>query len=67
MSIAFFYAAVIMSFIVLGVLAFGLITFMRGGAFNRKYSNKIMQLRIATQAIAVVLILVAVLLARGGS
>jgi hypothetical protein len=41
---------------VLGVLVFGIITMFRGGEFNRKYGNKLMQLRVFIQLIAVLLI-----------
>jgi hypothetical protein len=41
---------------VLGVLIFGIITMFRGGEFNRKYGNKLMQLRVFMQLIAVLLI-----------
>lgn len=40
------------------VLLFGVLTMARGGDFNRRYSNKLMRLRILLQAIAVVLIMV---------
>lgn len=66
MSQALFYAAVAACFAVLAVLAFGIFSFARGGAFNRKYANKIMRLRIATQAVAVVLIIAAVAAAKSG-
>lgn len=39
------------------VLATGVAGFIAGGEFNRKYSNKLMRLRVATQAIAVLLLL----------
>ncbi len=42
---------------VLVVLMIGIGGFAKGGAFNRKYGNKMMQLRIAAQFVAVVLIL----------
>jgi hypothetical protein len=48
---------------VLGVLATGVVSLMVGGEFNRKYANKLMRLRVATQAFAV-LILLALLLMR---
>ena len=67
MSEIFFYLAAAASLIVLAVLVFGVVTFARGGEFNRKWSNKIMRLRIATQAVAVVLILITVLLAQSGN
>jgi hypothetical protein len=34
---------------VLAVLFFGVITMLRGGEFNRKYGNKLMQLRVLLQ------------------
>ena len=34
---------------VLIVLAVGVISMIRGGEFNRKYANKLMQLRVAVQ------------------
>ncbi|MGF1659520.1 MAG: twin transmembrane helix small protein [Rubrimonas sp.] len=43
---------------VLAVVLFGLASFARGGAFNKKYANKIMQLRVVMQLVAVVLIVV---------
>ena len=39
------------------VLLKGIGCFGRGGLFNKKYSNKIMRLRIVAQFIAVILIL----------
>jgi len=49
----------------LGALVVGLAGFFHGGEFNRKYGNKLMQARVALQAIAVVLLLV-ILLTNGG-
>lgn len=51
---------------VLVILAVGIGGFARGGEFNKKYANKIMRLRIAAQALAVVLILLFIFL-RGGN
>jgi threonine/homoserine/homoserine lactone efflux protein len=51
---------------VLAVLMVGVGGFARGGDFNKKYANKIMRLRILAQAVAVLLILVAVYFARRG-
>ena len=42
---------------VLGVLATGLASFAMGGEFNRKYGNKLMRLRVASQASAVLTLL----------
>ncbi|MDX2145165.1 MAG: twin transmembrane helix small protein [Rhodospirillaceae bacterium] len=46
---------------VLVVLATGVVSFAVGGDFNRKYANKLMQLRVATQAFAVLMLLLRVL------
>lgn len=51
-----FLIATIGCFIVLAVLAVGIGGFAKGGDFNRKYANKLMQARIAAQAIAVLVI-----------
>lgn len=66
MATTLFYAAIAACVVVLAVLAVGVFSFAKGGEFNRKYANKIMRLRIVTQAIAVVLILAAVLARQGG-
>jgi hypothetical protein len=53
---------------VVGVLATGLAAFAAGGEFNRKYGNKLMRLRVATQAFAVLVLLALLLLHNvGGS
>jgi hypothetical protein len=49
----------------LGVLAVGLAGFFHGGEFNRKYGNKLMQARVALQAVAIMLLLVILLTAHG--
>ena len=46
------------------ILMIGIGGFGRGGEFNRKYSNKLMRLRIFAQFIAVLLILLFVYFAR---
>lgn len=51
-----FYAAAFACLVVLGVLVFGFVSFARGGAFNAKWSNKIMRARVALQFVAVLLI-----------
>ena len=58
---------VISVLVVLVVLMIGLGAFTKGGEFNRKYANKLMRLRIITQAIAVIMILIFVALRGGGS
>jgi Hypoxia induced protein conserved region len=43
-------------FSVFVVLMTGVVSLAVGGEFNRKYANKLMQLRVATQACAVALL-----------
>ncbi len=52
--------------LVMLVLFFGLGTFIKGGAFNRKYGNKIMRARVVAQAVAIALILLFVIIRRQG-
>lgn len=40
---------------VVAALAAGIVAMVRGGEFNKKYSNKLMRLRIGLQALALVL------------
>jgi len=49
---------------VMVVLITGVGGFIAGGEFNRKYGNKLMRLRVASQAVAVLLV-IALLLAKG--
>ena len=42
---------------VLIVLGVGIIGMLRGGDFNRRYGNKLMRVRVATQGLAILLIL----------
>lgn len=49
------------------VLLVGVLTFARGGDFNRRYGNKLMRLRIAMQAVAVVLIMISLWIASSGN
>lgn len=51
---------------VLIILMTGIGGFAKGDEFNKKYANKIMQLRIAAQFVAVCLILLFVWLRQGG-
>mgnify|MGYP001210450862 CR=1 FL=1 len=52
--------------VVVVVLMTGIGGMARGGEFNRKYANKIMRYRIIAQAVAIALIVLYVLLRRGG-
>lgn len=48
----------------LGVLFTGLISMARGGEFNRKYGNKLMRWRVLIQGSALILLAIALLLAK---
>lgn len=61
-----FIVAAVACLAVLGVLMLGIGGFARGGAFNKKYANKIMQLRLLLQFVAVLLILAFVYFTQGG-
>lgn len=61
-----FIVAAIACLAVVVVLLVGVGSFGRGGEFNRKYSNKLMRLRILAQFIAVILIVLFVWLSGRG-
>ncbi|MDH5797298.1 MAG: twin transmembrane helix small protein [Paracoccaceae bacterium] len=61
-----FYIIAIPALVVLGILMVGVGGFAKGGEFNRKHANRIMRYRIAAQAVAVVIILLAVFLRSKG-
>lgn len=65
-TVVLYYVVIAAILIVAVILGVGLIGFMRGGEFNRKYANKIMRLRLLGQFIAVILIVIFVALVRGG-
>ena len=48
----------------LAVLLAGVVTMTKGGAFNRKWGNKLMRARVAMQALAVMLMFALFLLHR---
>lgn len=45
--------------VVLAVLFTGIYALMKGGEFGRKWSNKLMQMRVLAQAFAIVVLLAA--------
>lgn len=61
-----FYIVAVACLAVAGILIFGIMTFGKGGDFNRKHANKIMRWRIGAQFVAVVLILLFVYIRRQG-
>ncbi|MEM8979853.1 MAG: twin transmembrane helix small protein [Pseudomonadota bacterium] len=62
----FFIVAALACLAVLGILAYGISGFAKGGSDNGKKANKIMQWRIGMQFLAVVLILLFVAVQRMG-
>ena len=62
-----FIAAMIAALMVLAVLVLGIASFGTGGEFNRKHANRLMRWRIILQFVAVVLILLFTVVARGSS
>lgn len=50
---------------VAAVLAAGIASFVVGGEFNRRYANKLMRLRVATQGTAVILLILRLLAGAG--
>jgi hypothetical protein len=46
-------------------LGFGIFSMFRGGEFALKWSNKLMRLRVALQAVAILIIVLAIM-SRGG-
>ncbi len=50
----------------LAVLLAGVVAMARGGAFNRRWGNKLMRLRVAMQALALALLFLLFMLGAGG-
>lgn len=51
-----FYLIVILCLAVVGVLAFGIGGFAKGGEFNKRHGNRMMRWRLGLQAVAVAVI-----------
>lgn len=63
----FFAIAMLLALLsVVAALAIGLLAMAKGGAFNRRWGNKVMRARIILQGAAVALFLLAVAVGRGG-
>lgn len=65
MSAFFFVLMGLAMALTLGVLFTGLIAMARGGDFNRKYSNKLMRMRILAQGLALLFFAVAMMIGTG--
>lgn len=61
MSGFFFTAMIIAMLATLAVLGIGLVSFIKGGAFNEKYGNKLMRARVIMQGVALAMFALAVL------
>lgn len=61
MSGFFFIAMVIAMFLALASLVVGLVSMVKGGEFNLKYGNKLMQMRVYMQGAAIALFALAFL------
>lgn len=60
----FFFALMLIAMVLtLASLGMGLVSLARGGEFGRKYSNRIMRLRVLFQGLALVLFAIAILTA----
>lgn len=60
------YAVGVVMAAVLITLLTGVVSMFRGGEFNRKYSNKLMRLRVLLQALALALFAIFMLFFRHG-
>ncbi|ESQ77181.1 twin transmembrane helix small protein [Asticcacaulis sp. AC402] len=60
MSLFLLILSLLAMFAVVVVLGFGLYSLFKGGDFGRKWSNKLMRLRVLFQAIAIVLLIITV-------
>ncbi|WCL54971.1 HIG1 domain-containing protein [Gimibacter soli] len=58
--------ALIFALITLGILIFGVTAMAKGGDFNKKYGNKLMQARVASQGITILLLFIVALMASAG-
>jgi len=52
---------------VLGVMALGLVSMVKGGEFNEKYGNKLMQARVMLQGAALLFLFLAFVLSQGNA
>ena len=52
------YLILLVLFAVLIVLFIGIISMLKGGEFNKRWSNKLMRARVFLQALAIILILI---------
>ena len=59
MNMFFIICAVLAGLSVVGVLAIGLFAMIKGGEFNKKYGNRLMQARVTLQGLALLMLALA--------
>lgn len=59
MSIFFVIVAILAALSVLGVLGLGLYSMVKGGEYNKKHGNKLMQARVTLQGLALLMLALA--------
>jgi Hypoxia induced protein conserved region len=67
MSTFFIICMVIAMVALLVVLVTGILSMAKGGAFNTKYGNKLMQARVYLQALALIMLVLAFMSSGGGT
>lgn len=65
MSTFFIICAVVAALAVLGVLVIGLVSMVKGGEFNKKYGNRLMQARVMLQGLALAMLALAFFSSQG--
>lgn len=59
MNMFFVLSAVVAGLAVVGVLGLGLFSMAKGGEFNKKHGNKLMQARVTLQGVALLMLALA--------
>ena len=59
MNMFFIITAILAGIATLGALVIGLFSMIKGGEFNKKYGNKLMQYRVMLQGVALVMLALA--------
>lgn len=65
MNMFFVIAAIVASLAVLGVMGLGVFSMIKGGEFNKKHGNKLMQARVTLQGLALAMLALAYFSAQG--
>lgn len=65
MNAFFIIAAIVAGVCVLGALGLGLFSMVKGGEFNKKHGNKLMQARVSLQGLALLMLALAYFSSQG--